>query len=560
MSDNSVQVASAASQFGNLVPQLGTTGLPPSLQILLNDGLYERIKQLSGVMARAQGFTPRHLLGKPEACFVVINIALDARLNPNFVARHTYETPNGAIGYDGALVQALLEASGKFLGPPQFSYSGDWSKVIGKYEKKTNQKGNEYIKASWTPQDAASCGVIVRWQVKGEDKPRTWPGEGDPFLLTQCFPLNSPLWATDPKSQIAYLAIRRFANIAAPGILGAAGFDDGAQLIEASDSAIDVTPQREPRREDFLATEQNLASGSYFDVTDLDGEVHVFSDPHKAAAALRVIMSDAARRDAEILDEAWSYNSALIDAVDPGTRGELASEYADLREKVLETRKRGAAEHRNSTESETPERGKTDDPEQKPPEARADGMAVDGAGSSSEAKPRQSAPADGRPSGPVEASRADAEPGTAESGGSPGPAAQQTSQPDNPAPAKAAERPEPSDDPSSRSDARGDGGPPDDGWSESLGEPVDKKTEETKRESKYIAPPPIKPGSDKPNYRTWAIALFLPKVRRCTTTEELAWLMGDNEKNVENCRGGALQGDELKDFDRTLSEQWKKAQ
>src|SRR5678815_5695039 len=108
--------ATEAGQFGNLSPQLGGPGLPPSLQILLNDGLYNRVKQLAGVMAKSEGFTPQHLLVKPEACFTVITIALDAKLNPNFVARHTYQTPGGSIGYDGTLVQSILEQSGRFIG------------------------------------------------------------------------------------------------------------------------------------------------------------------------------------------------------------------------------------------------------------------------------------------------------------------------------------------------------------------------------------------------------------------------------------------------------------
>jgi hypothetical protein len=194
-------------------------------------------------MSMAVGITPAHLINKGEACFAVVSMALDWRMNPQFVARHTYQTPSGAIGFDGALVQGILERSGKFLGAPEIEYRGDWESLTGKFRKATGQRGGEYVTPTWTDKDAIGLGVIVRWTVRGEQKPRVWPGETTPFWLTQCYPLNSPLWATDPKTQIAYLAIRRFANLASPGILGAASFDY-EDITNASAYARDVTPPR----------------------------------------------------------------------------------------------------------------------------------------------------------------------------------------------------------------------------------------------------------------------------------------------------------------------------
>src|SRR3954470_24890772 len=121
-----------SSRGGNLAAAMGGAGLPPSMQLLLDDGLYNRIKQLSVVMANAKGMTPEHLIGKSEACFNIITNALDWKLNPNFVAGHTYQTPSGRIAYDGALVQAILEKSGRFIGAPVFEFHGDWAKIVGK--------------------------------------------------------------------------------------------------------------------------------------------------------------------------------------------------------------------------------------------------------------------------------------------------------------------------------------------------------------------------------------------------------------------------------------------
>jgi hypothetical protein len=274
---------------------LGGSGLPPSLQILLDEGLYNRMKQLATLMSRAEGFTPRHLIGKGEACFAIINTALDWKLNPHFVARHTYQTPGGSIGFDGALVQGVLESSNKFIGSPKFEYRGDWEKLTGKFEKKTSGKGNEYVVGTWTDEDALGLGIIVRWQVRGEAEQRCWPGETTPFWLTQCYPRNSPLWATDPKTQIAYLAIRRFANLAAPGILGAASFDYD-DMIEASDLARDVTPPR-PRPEDFVERETPTETKS-FEVIDFIGEAHEYQTEIDAIEALVELIGTAKSQQA----------------------------------------------------------------------------------------------------------------------------------------------------------------------------------------------------------------------------------------------------------------------
>jgi hypothetical protein len=472
-------------------------------------------------------------------------IALDAKLIPHFVARHTYQTPAGQIGFDGALVQSILEQSGRFVGAPQFAYTGDWSRVRGRFEKRTSQKGNEFIVPTWGPKEAEGLGIIVRWRVVGEESPRTWPGEEDPFLLTQCFPLNSPLWATDPKTQIAYLAIRRFANIAAPGILGAA-IPEPSELIAASDQAIDVTP--EPRREDFVQTEPQQEFRNYYDVTDLDGEVHVFSDPHKAAAALRVVISEASRRGVEVLDEAWGNNDALIKNLDPRLRSELGDEYTELRERVIESRKRNEHEQQRRnfdapSNQPNPERGEASDPERKPGDAVAEAVGIATAstpdGSEGEAETRQTAAAEPQQRGPVAEPTGKPAETLREPGGSPGPAEQSLQPGARPAP-PAAERPEPLESPSS--DARGDAAP-----------------SARDRQSQYIAPP-AKRGSDEPDFTKWAGALFLPRVRRQTKSEDLAFLLGDNEVNLEWCHRGGLGRGDLDELDRTIKEQWTRVE
>ncbi len=230
---------------------------PNALSILLDDRLFRRCEIIADKMANAGGVTPVHLLNKPAACFAVVATAINWRLNPFAVARCTYQTPGGQIGYEGKLCQAILEVSGKLEGNVKFEHFGDWSKVKGKYEIRRSEKsGKDFARATWTRKDAEGLGVIVSAQVRGETEPRILK-----FDLDDCFPLNSTLWATRPQQQICYTAIRAFANLAAPGLFMGVPFDrdDGSlgMVIEG-----DEIPPPRPKRE-------NLTTAGH---ADLDAE------------------------------------------------------------------------------------------------------------------------------------------------------------------------------------------------------------------------------------------------------------------------------------------------
>jgi hypothetical protein len=79
-------------------------------------------------------------------------------------------------------------------------------------------------------------------------------------------------------------------------------------------------------------------------------------------------------------------------------------------------------------------------------------------------------------------------------------------------------------------------------------------------------PPPPQPSgleiaapqkNGKPDWRTWALALFGPKVRRCGTSNELADLFGANEQNLEEARATLAPADRA-ELERIIAEQWKR--
>jgi hypothetical protein len=227
-------------------PPLNLTS--PALRIMLDDRLFERCQSIARFMSNAHGMLPDHLIGQPAACFAVVNRALAWNLDPYAVGACTYPTPGGRVGFEGKLVSAVLEASGRLIGGMKFRHLGDWSKLVGKFVQKTSKKGRPYMAPAWTDADEVGLGVEISAHIRGEAEPRSFE-----FWLVQAHPRNSTLWATDPRTQIVYLATRRFANLVVPHLFMGLPFDGelvSDELVDVTNSA-DGKPPARPRREDF---------------------------------------------------------------------------------------------------------------------------------------------------------------------------------------------------------------------------------------------------------------------------------------------------------------------
>lgn len=253
---NSTTAVATQATPGTAMVDSQLAAMPTALALFLDDRLYERVSTVAKRMSKATGITPRHLLGQEEACFAVVSRAITWRLDPYAVAAATYQTPGGQVGFEGKLVHAIIENSGKIdpsSGGIRYEHYGDWSKVQGRFEiresKKQDDEGKakKYAAATWTDEDARcgkpadqtayplaqSCGVRVIAQIRGEKKPRFLD-----FDLIQAQPRNSTLWATDPMTQICYAAVRRFASSVVPSLIMGVPFDPADNLAPP----IDITP------------------------------------------------------------------------------------------------------------------------------------------------------------------------------------------------------------------------------------------------------------------------------------------------------------------------------
>lgn len=232
---NEVTTKVSHHSLGNLAGQ----DLPIGIMAILDEGLGAKLDKAANRMAKATGIVPPHLIGQVVTCYAVLTRALTWRLDPFAVAQATYTVPGGKIAYEGKLVSAILENSGRIEGGIEYEHFGDWSKVEGKFKMMKSEKGKEFPVPTYTADDEQGLGVIVRAKIKGEAKPRQIS-----ISLRSCFPRNSTLWALRPKQQIMYAAVRVFANVAAPSLFMGIPFSTDT----LGETMIDITPDAAPTR------------------------------------------------------------------------------------------------------------------------------------------------------------------------------------------------------------------------------------------------------------------------------------------------------------------------
>ena len=199
-------------------------------QILDNEQQITRLQRLAEIMATAQVTVPDGIRGNVGDCFMICVQAHVWNMSPFAVAQKTF-TVKGKIGYEAQLVSAVITRHA-LKDKPVFDYSDGWEKVLNKFITAKNN-GKEYTVSSWKPQDEDGLYVDISATLRSEDQPRTMR-----IYLSQAYPRQSSIWATDPKQQLAYTAIKKFARLHCPEcILGVMDQDD----IEAVQEK-DVTP------------------------------------------------------------------------------------------------------------------------------------------------------------------------------------------------------------------------------------------------------------------------------------------------------------------------------
>lgn len=155
----------------------------------------DRLVRFATLMADSKATVPAHLAGKPADCLAVTMQAAQWGMNPFAVAQKTHVV-NGTLGYEAQLVNAVVSSSNLLATRLNYRWDGDWSKVNGKTDKSPHLT------------------VTVSATLKGEAEPRELT-----ISMAQAGVRNSPLWEQDPRQQLAYLCVKRWARLHAPDVL-----------------------------------------------------------------------------------------------------------------------------------------------------------------------------------------------------------------------------------------------------------------------------------------------------------------------------------------------------
>lgn len=182
------------------------------------------MQRMAETMASARITIPKHLAGSPGDCLAIVMQAAQWQMNPFAVAQKTHIV-NGALGYEAQLVNAVVSSSPLLASRISYEWEGDWTGVNGKADKS----------------DARA--VLVSATLRGEVRPRTLR-----VSMAQVGEVrNSPLWVSDPRQQLAYLATKRWARLHAPDVmLGVYTVDELEESRERAIGQAEIVPNGQP--------------------------------------------------------------------------------------------------------------------------------------------------------------------------------------------------------------------------------------------------------------------------------------------------------------------------
>ena len=247
-------------------------------QITLDDSLFNKCHRLAQMMASGACTVPKHLQGNTGDCFAIVGQSLRWGMDPYAVAQKTHLV-NGTLGYEAQLVIAVINNRAPITDRIKFDYFGDWSKVKGKDDKSTD------------------IGVICRATFIGDDEPT----ELSLTMAQVGHVRNSPLWAADPRQQLAYFAAKRFSRLYCPDVI--LGVYTPDELAAREEAPRNVTPKAQNAGASALLNrvkKQPTAEApviEYYDTSELLATIEQITDVKQIGpigTEIKRMMDDAA--------------------------------------------------------------------------------------------------------------------------------------------------------------------------------------------------------------------------------------------------------------------------
>lgn len=187
--------------------------ITPDQQNVLGDlDVLDRIIKFAELMATGRCTVPKEYQGNPGDCLALSLQAQAWAMNPFTVAQKSFVI-KGKLGYEAQLVNAVITRHAPITGRPLFRYSDGWERVLGKFRTVQGEKG-PYNVPDWQSKDEEGLWCEVSATMTGEDEPRVTR-----MMLVQAHPRQSTQWATDPKQQLSYACMKRWARLHCPDVI-----------------------------------------------------------------------------------------------------------------------------------------------------------------------------------------------------------------------------------------------------------------------------------------------------------------------------------------------------
>lgn len=169
-----------------------TVNVDNPASLYLDTAVFAQINRVAVMLSKA-GLAPAHLRGEEKIadCILVVAQAMRWRSDPFAVAQHTFVT-QGKLGYEGKLIAAMVNSSGKLQENLNYTYSGEG--------------------------DARR--VVVSGRLKGSDTLRDIDG-----TVAQ-WKTGNKFWKENPDQMLAYRGAREWARRHMPEVLLGVNSDD----------------------------------------------------------------------------------------------------------------------------------------------------------------------------------------------------------------------------------------------------------------------------------------------------------------------------------------------
>lgn len=183
-----------------------------SFDLLMNPESFKTVQTIAEQLVKSS--VGKNIKGNVGDAFAVTLDALSKGLNPFQVAGEAHISQSGIVSYSAKVVNAVIISKAPIKKRPEFVYIGDWTKILGKVEERKSDSGGKYYVATWKPADEVGLGVQCVVALRNEDSPRVLE-----LMMSQCWPRFSTQWATDPKQQICYAAVRKWGRLYSPDVM-----------------------------------------------------------------------------------------------------------------------------------------------------------------------------------------------------------------------------------------------------------------------------------------------------------------------------------------------------